>query len=468
MSQAAGQGRLSPGSGASLLLLGGISLLGLLPPPADLPVPAHRTLAVAAGAIVLWTGEILPPGVTAVLVVLLLFLTGAAPTLPAALTGFASPVPYFLIGVLTLAMAVEKVGLAERLAWFFLRSARGRRRALFWQMILSFPLLTLLLPSATTRSAILAGVYDRAFALGGVARGAPVARAVMMGLGSVNRLASTTLLTGGMTPIVAAALIGGIGWGRWFVLLAVPYSVTLLIGAAVLHGWYLRGTAEGLTLGEEEQRSFQPAERRAGLIVLGASALWLTDGIHHLDPTVPAILAWALLLAPRLGVLDWREFESRLSWANFFILASSLSLGHAISQTGAARWLAAALLRAAPAAAHDPYALLAFLLAASVPVRLLIPNITGFLAVTIPIAMELGRQAGLNPQACGLAVMIVGDTVLFYPAQSASALVVYERGHITAGEVFRFGLLMTAVAYIVTLTFNLLWWEAVGFPWKGG
>ncbi|OGL60084.1 MAG: hypothetical protein A3J27_00475 [Candidatus Tectomicrobia bacterium RIFCSPLOWO2_12_FULL_69_37] len=465
MSQAAGQDRLPPGSWAGLLLLGGIFLLGLLPPPAGLPAPAHRTLAVAAGAIVLWTSEILPAGVTGVLVVLLLYLTGAAPTLPAALTGFASPVPYFLIGVLTLAMAVEKVGLAERLAWFFLRSARGRCRPLFWQMILSFPLLTLLLPSATTRSAILAGVYDRAFSLGGVARGAPVARAVMMGLGSVNRLASTTMLTGGMTPIVAAALIGGIGWGRWFVLLAAPYAVTLLIGSAFLHLGYLRGAAERFAPGEEERLPLRPAERRTVLVVLGASALWLTDGVHHLDPAVPAILAWALLLAPRLGVLDWREFESRLGWANFFILAASLSLGHAIVRTGAARWLAAALLRAAPT--QEPYALLAFLLAASIPVRMLIPNITGFLAVTIPIAMELGRQAGLNPQACGLAVMIMGDTVLFYPAQSASALVVYERGHITAGEVFRFGLLMTAAAYAVTMTFSLLWWEAVGFAWRG-
>ena len=97
-------------------------------------------------------------------------------------------------------------------------------------------------------------------------------------------------------------------------------------------------------------------------------------------------------------------------------------------------------------------------------VRLLIPNITGFLATTIPIAMSIGTTTGLNPMLCGLIVMIVGDAVLYYPAQSASSLVVYERGHLTAPEIFRFGLWMTLVAYVVVLLVALPYWAAVGEP----
>jgi hypothetical protein len=76
------------------------------------------------------------------------------------------------------------------------------------------------------------------------------------------------------------------------------------------------------------------------------------------------------------------------------------------------------------------------------PVRLLIPNITGFLALTIPIAMSIGQTAGLNPVICGLVVMIAGDAVLHYPAQSASSL----------------------VAYVVVLTVALPYWAIVGEP----
>jgi di/tricarboxylate transporter len=104
------------------------------------------------------------------------------------------------------------------------------------------------------------------------------------------------------------------------------------------------------------------------------------------------------------------------------------------------------------------------LLLAAAPIRLLIPNITGFLATTIPIAMSIGSATGLNPVICGLAVMIAGDAVLYYPAQSASSLVVYERGHLTAAEIFRFGLWMTLAAYLVVMFVALPWWTALGEP----
>ena len=61
-------------------------------------------------------------------------------------------------------------------------------------------------------------------------------------------------------------------------------------------------------------------------------------------------------------------------------------------------------------------------------------------------------------------VMIAGDAVLYYPAQSASSLVVYERGHLSAPEIFRFGLLMTVLAYLVVLLVALPYWAAVGEP----
>ena len=78
--------------------------------------------------------------------------------------------------------------------------------------------------------------------------------------------------------------------------------------------------------------------------------------------------------------------------------------------------------------------------------------------------MSIGTSTGLNPIVCGLLVMIAGDAVLYYPAQSASSLVVYERGHLTAAEIFRFGLLMTLVAFIVVLVVAIPYWSIAGEP----
>jgi di/tricarboxylate transporter len=73
------------------------------------------------------------------------------------------------------------------------------------------------------------------------------------------------------------------------------------------------------------------------------------------------------------------------------------------------------------------------------------------MAAALPIAMSVGREA--------LVVMITGGAVVYYPAHSTSALVIYERGHVSAGEVLRFGLWMTLVAWVAIVLVALPWWQ---------
>ncbi len=434
--------------------------IALWPSPEGLSIAGQRALAIAILAVGLWSTEGVPMAVTGMAVVVMLTLFGVSPTYQDALFGFSQPVAYFLIGVLTIGLAVSKSGLADRLARFFLR-----RRALYMQLLLAFPVLTLVLPSATTRTGILIHVYEHALELSGVHPDSPLSRAMMMALNSINRLASTVLLTGGITPVVSASLIGEVSYSRWFVLMSVPYGALLLVGAALIYGLYRRGF-EGplLTIPDTDATPLTSAERRTLIITISASLLWLTDAWHHWHPALPALLAWIGLLTPSIGVLSWRQFERDIGWSNFFVLACSLSLAHALIESGGATWLADGLLHQIPALQSRPLLLVLGLLVVSTPIRLLIPNITGFLAITIPLAMSIGAASGLNPIVCGLLVMISGDAVLYYPAQSASSLVVYERGFLSAEEIFRFGIVMTLVAYLIVFGVALPYWASVGEP----
>ena len=433
------------------------------PSPAGLPESGKRVLAIAVLAIALWCTEAVPAAVTGLILVAGLVLSGGVPGFREALVGFSDPVTYFVMGVLTIGLAVSRSGLAERVARFFLRRSRGNARSLYVQLLLAFPLLTLILPSATTRTGILVHVYEQALELAQVPRRHPLSRAIMMALNSINRLASTILLTGGITPMVSAALIGGIGWSGWLLLMCVPYLALLLIGSLLIYILYRRGFDLQLPLQPDDKATtLSGKELRTLIITVGASALWLTDSLHHFHPVVPALLAWIFLLMPRVGVLSWSEFERNIGWTSFFVLASSLSLARALIDSGASAWIAQLIVQRMPQAHGHPVVVIAILLVASVPVRLLIPNITGFLAITIPIAMAIGTAAKVNPVICGLAVMIAGDAVLYYPAQSASSLVVHERGYLTAPEIFRFGVWMTLVAFAVVLLIALPYWAAVG------
>ena len=451
---------------ALLIPLAGLVLALFVPPLlAGLPLAGQRALIVTLITIILWTGEMLAPGVTALLSVTLLALSGVTTSLRDALQGFANPVPFFLISVLTMGVAVVRSGLAERLARTILEKARGRNLTVYLQLVLSFPVLTFILPSATTRSGILIHIYDEVFTLSRVPRGADVAKAVMLALSSINRLASTSLLTGGITPVMSAAIIGGMSWTGWFALMAVPYYAILLLGGILTYALYRRGFGQGLPTPEPaRRRPVSGIERRTIAIILGASALWLTDGLHHLDPALPALLAFAALLTPGLGPLVWADLERGVGWANFFVIAASISLAHALVASGAAPWLGRLLVGGLPALGDSALGVVVLLMLGATLLRAIVPNSSGFLALALPIAMSVGREAGVNPLVCALVVMMTGDAVVYYPAQSASALVIYERGHVSAGEMLKFGLWMTFVGWIAILLVAVPWWSLVGEP----
>src|SRR5262249_1169982 len=158
-------------------------------------------------------------------------------------------------------------------------------------------------------------------------------------------------------------------------------------------------------------------------VVLGASALWLTDALHHLDPALPALLALVALLTPGLGPLVWSDLDRGVGWANFFVIGASISLAQALADSGAAGWLArgaggvgwlgggvvggvGGLKWAGSSGPWAPgLASVVLLMLGATLLRAVVPNISGFLALAIPIAMSVAREVGLNPLVAALVVM---------------------------------------------------------------
>ena len=439
----------------------------LAPTPEGLSVEGQRALAVMALAVGLWATDAIPLAVTGIASVVLLTLVGAVPDITAALYGFSQPVPYFLIGILTLGLGVQQSGLANRMAGHLIRLSRGSPRALYAQMLVSFAALTFALPSASTRGAILVHVYEDVMARWNIERGHPLNKGVMMAMGSLNRLGSTALLAGGITPIVASALIGDFSWTSWFVLMALPFWLILVVGGLAVLLMYrsgFRGSQVSVdsTEGEGGAGAFTPAEGKAAFVAAGVAMLWFTDFAHGLSPAVPALIAMVVLLLPGIGLLSWRVFEQNLGWSNFFIIATSLSLSGALVESGAAQWFADTLVSAASGFADTPLLLLLAMAGAAAVVRFVMPNIAGYLAFIIPVAMSTGASLGLNPVVCGLAVVIVGDSVVYYPAAATASVFIYQRAEISAPEVMRTGIIMTLVAVAVLMVFAVPYWGLVG------
>ena len=133
----------------------------LAPNPDGLTDQGQRALAVMAMAVVLWATETLHIAVTGLVSIVALALVDAVEDINVALYGFSQPVTYFLLGILTLGLAVQQSGLAARMAAYLIRFAGGSPKMLYVQMLAAFAGLTFALPSASTRGAIMVHVYEQ-------------------------------------------------------------------------------------------------------------------------------------------------------------------------------------------------------------------------------------------------------------------------------------------------------------------
>ena len=448
------------GLGVALALLCWLGVLG-----AELPLPARHSLGVAALAIGLWGSELVAMPVTAVLVMVLLYVGGAVPALPQAFAGFASPVLFFLLGSAGLGIAAEQTGLAERLAAWMLARSRGSGRRLLLDLLLTLPLQALVVPSAMSRNTVLVPVYDRVLARLG--RPPRLGAAVMLALGVLGPLASTMFLSGGTSPVAAAAAIGGFTWVSWFVAVAPPYYLLLLVSSVAL--WFVcppDGEME-LTLPDaavDHTRRLSAAEWRVAVVVVGTSLLWMLDQFTHWPPAVPALLALLVLVWPRLGVMSWSTFARQAPWSTCFVLAGAVSLAEALASSGAAPWVARGLFAVFPVP-DSPVVAALVVYAVTCVIALAVPNRAAAITLVIPLASAYAAAGVLSVVAAGLVVLIAVDLETIYPAQTAANLIAYDRGYFGAGLLARFNIVTLGAGALVVALLALPWWQTGGFAY---
>jgi len=445
--------------------LAAYALARLSPPLESLSPQGQAVLGAMAAGAMLWISEATPIGVTAIVVTVLLVLTPGA-RLADAVGGFTSDVVFFLIGAVAIGAAVEASGLAARAARFLGRMARGSPARLYVQMIASLPAFAVLVPSAITRNAILIPAYAEALERMGIAKTDRSGRMLMLALGVLNPLASSALLTGGLVSITAASLLGGFTWLRWFTLMAVPYYALLFGGALVLRcvvGPFERAHAPTPPAALPAPQPFRAIEIKTLAVLAGTLALWLTDRLHHLSPAIPALIGAAVLLLPRIGVLSWRTFESKLSWGIILSIGAALSLAAAMTKTGAAAFVSQSVVSHLAGLAEQPTLLAIGLILAVALIHLAITNLAACIALLIPVAATIAERASLNPIVCGLIVTITVDAVILYPIQTATNLLAYEPGYYGAADVRRLGIGMLVLTVIVILL-TLPYWALLGLP----
>ena len=452
----------------------------LFAPLAGLASEGRRGLACTVVAVVWWAARVMPPGYTALGLLVALTVGQVAPA-GVVFGMFVSPLLYLVVGGYLLAAAVTSSGLGRRIAYAWLsRWVTGYRSLIISCYVLTF-LLSFLIPQPWPRAFLLMGVMAVVVGAAGLSRehGAAVGLAVFAGSAPVSMI----LLTGDSAINVLATSQPGIdalGWLGWLRLMGVP-GVAASVLCCALQLWLFPGPASFRLDREQVRResaalgALAPAEARTLGLLAVATVGWLTGPLHGLHPGWVTVLAALGLALPGvggvLGPTHWRQVPLE----TLIFLAAAVALGRTggppeldpvtglnVGGTGLNAWLAFQLLPATVPA--NPFVLAALLAGIAMLLHLALGSVVAAMSIATPALVAFTAPAGINPLVPALITYTAVACHWLLPFHHMNVLVGLGEGNggYTQREVLRLGLPMTAVVFVVVVAVEVPWWMWLG------
>lgn len=453
------------GAGAGILLA---ALLLVLPGIGMLVPLAQRALAVLALGVVFWATEVLNAGVTALLVLGLLLVAGVPASV--ALAGFATPAWWVLLCVLFLGTAMERTGLARRVACVILARFRPTYAGILAGLFAIGFVLMLGVPSMTVRTAIVVPVAWAVVQTLPIPRPGPGSAVIVLTAFEMAVLPGVALLTGSLWGPYLAGLFASSGlplsWAGYARVMAVPTVVwCVLVVAANL--WLFAPCADALpnqALLREERARLGPMrsqELATAAVVALAVACWMLQPWHRVPSEAVGMLALTALIGA--GVLAPADLGGGAPWPLLLFVGGMLGVTQAITAYGINTWLAGFIMPSVEPFTFNAFAFVAALGVAVTAMRTVEPG--GFVTIAAFFLALAGAATPLRgaPLALAGAILLPVHVFLF---NYQNVWIVMTEG-ITGGAAFtaadrtRYAIVFLA-ATLAALMFAVVWWRWLG------
>lgn len=436
--------------------------------------PSRVTLAITLAAIALWVLEPIPFSMTAVLVLFALPISGAVTT-EFVLSGFASPAVFLIVAGMMLASAVEQTSLGKRLAYQLLYWLGQKKGGILAGTILIPQVMAIFIPAASVRTAMLLPIVFSIIAILGLKKEDMLSKQLLMGVAVASNVSGTGILPAAIGNVITVDLIHyytmqHITYFDWLLLAFPMWLIMIPVSWLVLSKSFPATEGAPRELKEKmktmiaELGPVTSSEKRLLAILVVVFILWTLEGIHGLPPVVPALIGAVLMAWPGIKVADWEKMLN-IHFGTLMLLGVTLSLGRALYETGAIRYLSKWLesdytshLFANPSIAVLTVAILTQL------IHKVTSNVSTAVIASVPVVMALSSQATQSSSI--LLGFITGMTSLFgflLVVETIPGVMVHGTGWVTQRDFLKSGIWLTGASIVLTYVMALTWWSWLGY-----
>lgn len=467
-----------------------IALL-LMPMPADLPVAGQRMLAILGFAVVVWITEAVSYETSAIMITSLMAgLIGFSPTVndPAtqygtsralgmALAGFSNTALALVAAALFISAAMTVTGLDRRIALVTLSAIGTSTRRILIGTIAVTIILSLVVPSATARSACTVPIMMGVIAAFGVDKKSNIAAGIMIMVAQATSIWNVGIQTAAAQNLLTAGfmdkLLGErITWLQWLIA-GAPWAIVMSVVLYFLVRWLLPPETDAIAGGKEavqrELAALGPMtgpQKRLAAVAIGLLMFWATEGkLHQFDTATITFVGLVILMLPRIGVMDWKTMQQRTPWGTLIVFGVGISLGTALLTTQAGQWLGKFVVTHSGLANHGTLLIFAVLAAFLILIHLGFASATALTSAMLPILISVLQTLPGDINKVGM-TMLLGFTVSFgfiLPINAPQNMVCLGTDTFNGRQFARIGIPTTIIGYLLMLLFASTYWRWLGW-----
>lgn len=477
--------------------LAALIVVAWLPAAQGLPRAGQVMLGILAFAVIVWMTEALDYAVSAVVIgALMVFMLAYAPdaakpagpdmgtvaALNLALSGFSSSAVALVAAACFIAAAMTATGLDRRIALVVLSKVSARTsHIVIGAMVVGF-LLSFIVPSTTARVACLMPImmgFILAFKVEKKSRFAALLVITAAQTASVWNIGIKTAAAQNMVAVgfVEKQFGASITWTEWFIA-GAPFSALLSVAVYFIMTRMMKPEMQEIAGGRATIRAQLDAigpmtvkEWKLLAIVLALLGFWATEKVlHGFDTSSTTIAAIALMLLPRLGVMDWKESQRGFPWGTVVLFAVGISVGTALLKTNAAGWLAALIVDNLGLQQASAFAILMLLSLFLIVIHLGFASATALASTMIPIVIGVltaVQTPGLNAVGMTMLLQFVVSFGFILPVNAPQNMIAYGTDTFEARDFVRTGLVITLAATLLLVIFALTYWPWMGYMTTG-
>ncbi len=442
-------------------------LLANIPPPEGLSENGMDVIAILVmSTIILITAEVPLPTVPLLIAVFQVLLNVNTPK--GVSQSFMSDSVFFIMGSLMLAVAIVHQKLDRRVAFWILQFAKGSVTRLSFGFIMLCALMAsfigehtvaaIMLPVAITivnnidanqkniRNITLLLMFSIAYGCAAASIGTPsggARNAVMIDYWS--RLYDTKI-----------SYFEWIKYAYPMVLIQIPVVAIMLRITFKPEKVNIDYALENLRESVRAEGKMNYADWLTLSIFLFILFLWVSSS-DTLGLGIPAFIGVAAYLS--LGLVNWQEINSGVNWGVVLLYGSAISLGVAMQNTGAALWVANAMLNGF-SAIHVGGGLVLMVLIAII--TMLVANIMSHgpaVAILGPIFLEVAVLSDTSIVLVGFIVAMASSFTYMTLIGSPANTIVYGSNFIEPKDFFKAGWKISIASIIILTLIAATYWQ---------